>query len=125
MAHYPAYNVTLLHLGSLNAGRALYESGGAAWMNPAKVTLITDAVYAKCDGLDGVKDGIIGQIKACNSAFDVKTLRSPTAMTRAMRALSDATAGGGTRIIPTTSPGCDRGHGHVPQMAAARRRTVP
>ena len=37
VAHYPAYNVTLLHLGSLNAGRAVYEGGGAAWMNPAKV----------------------------------------------------------------------------------------
>ena len=49
VAHYPAYNVTLLHLGSLNVGRALYEGGGAAWINPAKVKLITDAVYAKCD----------------------------------------------------------------------------
>ena len=37
VAHYPAYNVTLLHLGSLNAGRAVYEGGGAAWMNPAKI----------------------------------------------------------------------------------------
>src|SRR5688572_335166 len=27
VAHYPAYNVTLLHLGSLNVGRALYEGG--------------------------------------------------------------------------------------------------
>jgi feruloyl esterase len=75
VAHYPAYNVTLLHLGSLNAGRAVYESGGAAWLSPAKTKLITDAVYAKCDGLDGAKDGIISQVKACNTAFDVKTLR--------------------------------------------------
>ena len=49
VAHYPAYNVTLLHLGSLNAGRAVYEGGGAAWLSPAKTKLITDAVYAKCD----------------------------------------------------------------------------
>ena len=75
VANYPAYNVTLLHLGSLNAGRAVYKGGGAAWLNPAKTKLITDAVYAKCDGLDGAKDGIISQVKACNSAFDVKTLR--------------------------------------------------
>ena len=46
VAHYPAYNVTLLHLGSLNAGRAVYEGGGAAWLSPAKTKLITDAVYA-------------------------------------------------------------------------------
>ena len=37
VAHYPAYNVTLLHLGSLNVGRALYEGGGAAWINPAEL----------------------------------------------------------------------------------------
>ncbi len=55
VAHYPAYNVTLLHLGSLNAGRAVYEGGGAAWLSPAKTKLITDAVYAKCDGLDGAQ----------------------------------------------------------------------
>src|SRR5688572_14938664 len=29
VAHYPAYNVTMLHLGSLNVGRALYANGGA------------------------------------------------------------------------------------------------
>ncbi len=75
VAHYPAYNVTLLHLGSLNAGRAVYEGGGAAWLNPARTKLITDAVYAKCDDLDGVKDGTIANVKACNNAFDVKTLR--------------------------------------------------
>ena len=33
VAHYPAYNVTMLHLGSLNVGRALYAGGGAAWMD--------------------------------------------------------------------------------------------
>ena len=75
VAHYPAYNVTLLHLGSLNAGRAVYDGGGAAWLSPAKTKLITDAVYAKCDGLDGAKDSIISNVKACNAAFDVKTLR--------------------------------------------------
>ncbi len=46
VAHYPAYNVTLLHLGSLNVGKALYAGGGAAWINPAKTKLIGEAVYA-------------------------------------------------------------------------------
>jgi feruloyl esterase len=85
VAHYPAYNVTLLHLGSLNVGRALYEGGGAAWMNPAEVKLITDAVYAKCDPLDGANDGIISDIKACNKAFDVKTLRCSPASPKPRR----------------------------------------
>ncbi|HEV8396109.1 MAG TPA: tannase/feruloyl esterase family alpha/beta hydrolase, partial [Vicinamibacterales bacterium] len=64
VANYPAYNVTLLHLGSLNAGRAVYQGGGAAWLNPAKTKLITDAVYAKCDALDGAKDTIVSNVRA-------------------------------------------------------------
>jgi len=75
VAHYPAYNVTMLHLGSFNVGRALYENGGAGWMDARHVKLLTDAVYAKCDDLDGAKDGIISNVAACNGAFDVKTLR--------------------------------------------------
>ena len=75
VAHYPAYNVTLLHLGSLNVGRALYADGGAGWINPQKTKLIGDAVYAKCDALDGAKDGIVSNVKACNTAFDITTLR--------------------------------------------------
>src|SRR5215471_16535081 len=75
VAHYPAYNVTMLHLGSLNVGRALYASGGAGWIDPKHTKLITDAVYAKCDELDGVKDGIISNVAACNTAFNVKTMR--------------------------------------------------
>jgi feruloyl esterase len=75
VAHYPAYNVTMLHLGSLNVGRALYANGGAGWIDPNHRKMITDAVYAKCDELDGVKDGIISNVAACNAAFNVKTLR--------------------------------------------------
>ena len=75
VAHYPAYNVTMLHLGSLNVGRAIYMDGGAAWIDPKHTRLIGDAVYAKCDGLDGAKDGIISNVAACNAAFDPKTLR--------------------------------------------------
>jgi feruloyl esterase len=75
VAHYPAYNVTMLHLGSWNVGKALYADGGAGWMDAAHVKLLTDAVYATCDPLDGVKDGIISNVAGCNAAFDVKTLR--------------------------------------------------
>jgi feruloyl esterase len=90
VAHYPAYNVTLLHLGSLNAGRAVYAGKGAAWLNPAKTKLITDAVYAKCDSLDGAVDGIISHVRACNAAFDVKTLRCAGGKDAGDGCLSDA-----------------------------------
>jgi feruloyl esterase len=77
VANYPAYNVTMLHLGSLNVGRALFANSGAGWMDAKHTKFLTDAVYAKCDDLDGVKDGIVSNVAACNAAFDVKALRCP------------------------------------------------
>ena len=90
VAHFPAYNVTMLHLGSLNVGRALYAEGGAAWINPTKTKLIDDAVLAKCDELDGAKDGIISNVKACDAAFDISALRCPDGADTGDNCLSDA-----------------------------------
>lgn len=90
VAHYPAYDVTLLHLGSLNVGKALFADGGAAWINPAKTKLIGDAVYAKCDPLDGVKDGIISNVAGCNQAFDARSLRCANGADTGDTCLSDA-----------------------------------
>jgi feruloyl esterase len=78
VAHYPAYNVTMLHLGSLNVGKALFADNGAGWLDAKHVKLLTDAVYGKCDPLDGAKDGIISHVDACNAAFEAKTLRCPS-----------------------------------------------
>jgi pimeloyl-ACP methyl ester carboxylesterase len=90
VAQYPAYNVTMLHLGSLNVGRALYAEGGAAWINPKKTKLIGDAIYAKCDALDGARDGIISNVEACNAAFDISALRCPNGADTGDSCLSDA-----------------------------------
>jgi pimeloyl-ACP methyl ester carboxylesterase len=90
VAHYPAYNVTMLHLGSLNVGRALYEDGGAGWINPQKTKLIGQAVYGKCDALDGAQDGIISNVAACDAAFDISTLRCPNGADTGDTCLSDA-----------------------------------
>ena len=126
VAHYPAYNVTLLHLGSLNAGRAVYEGGGAAWLNPAKTKLITDAVYAKCDPLDGVTDGIISHVKACNAAFDVKTLRCANGADSGRRVPLGRTARrGGEDHLRLQAGVRRRRHGHVPALGAARRGALP
>jgi hypothetical protein len=76
IANYPAYNITLLQLASLNFGRALYDNGGAGWMNDAKRQLLVNAVYTACDGLDGVVDGIVSSVTACNSAFNIDTVRA-------------------------------------------------
>jgi len=89
VAHYPAYNVTLLHLGSLNVARALYGDNGAAWINQKRTKLIGDFVYATCDDLDGVKDGIISNVAACNAAVDIRILRCANGADTADTCLSD------------------------------------
>jgi pimeloyl-ACP methyl ester carboxylesterase len=76
VAHYPAYNLSLLQLASLHVGKALYGNGGAGWINNNKRKLLVNAVLAACDGLDGLSDGIVGHIGACNAAFNVNTVRT-------------------------------------------------
>src|SRR5581483_11503420 len=104
VADFPAYNVTLLHLGSWNVGRALYADEGAGWMDAAHVKRITDAVMAKCDALDGAKDGIIGNVTACDKAFNVKTLRCANGDT-GENCLSDAQLKAVKEITSPYDPG--------------------
>lgn len=104
VANYPAYNVTMLHLGSFNVGRALYENNSAGWMDARHVKLLTDAVYAKCDALDGVKDGIISNVAGCNQAFDPKTLRCADGKA-GETCLSDAQLGAVAKITSDYKPG--------------------
>ena len=105
VAQYPAYNVTLLHLGSLNVGKALYADGGAGWINPQKTKLIGEAVYAKCDELDGAKDGIISNVAGCNSAFDISALRCSNGVDTGDTCLSDAQIGTVRAINSSYKPG--------------------
>jgi tannase/feruloyl esterase len=105
VANFPAYNVTMLHLGSLNVGRALYADGGAAWINQKKTKLIADAVVATCDDLDGVKDGVISHVAGCNAALDVKTLGCPNGADTGDTCLSDAQLKAVATITSEYKPG--------------------
>ena len=107
VAHYPAYNVTLLHLASLNFAKAIYAGGGKAWMNPTEVKLVTDAVYAACDALDGAKDGIISHVTACNKTFNVKKLRCTDGADTGDTCLSDAQLRAIATITSEYKPGFD------------------
>jgi hypothetical protein len=53
------------------------------------VKTIHNAVNAACDGLDGLKDGVVSQYLACNSAFDVTKLRCPNGVDAGDHCLSD------------------------------------
>jgi len=67
VAGYPAHNVVMLHLSAWHYARALQAAHGKAWINPAKARMLVAAVYARCDELDGAKDGIISNVGACEA----------------------------------------------------------
>jgi pimeloyl-ACP methyl ester carboxylesterase len=109
VSNYPAYNVTMLHLGSLNVGKAVYENGGAGWLNGAKTRLLTDAAFKACDELDGLRDGIIANVAACNAKFNIDTVRSTLRCAGGSdngdTCLSDAQIAGVARITSPYQPG--------------------
>ncbi|HYS25981.1 MAG TPA: tannase/feruloyl esterase family alpha/beta hydrolase [Vicinamibacterales bacterium] len=75
VAHYPAYDITLMHLAAQHRARALFR-GPDTWISPDKMKTIATAVYAACDGLDGVTDGIISNVAGCNRVMTMDALRS-------------------------------------------------
>jgi pimeloyl-ACP methyl ester carboxylesterase len=106
VSNFPAYNVTMLHLASLNVGKAVYGNHGAGWLSPAKTKLLTDAVYAACDSvaLDGVKDGIISNVAGCNAVFNIETVRSKLACPADKEADSCLTSAQIAAVQQITSP---------------------
>jgi hypothetical protein len=75
VAHYPAYDITLMHLAAQYRARALFRSPDT-WISPDKMKSIVTAVYAACDGLDGVTDGVISNIPGCNRVMTMDALRA-------------------------------------------------
>jgi Tannase and feruloyl esterase len=75
VAHYPAYDITLMHLAAQYRARALFQSADT-WISPDKMKAIATAVYAACDGLDGATDGIISNVAGCNRVMTMNALRS-------------------------------------------------
>jgi hypothetical protein len=90
IAGTPAYNVTMMHAGIGSMYRdALYRDGGIGWINPAETQLLVGAVYAACDPIDGLVDGVISNTEGCLGAFDIETLRCPTGGDEGDDCLSD------------------------------------
>ena len=73
---HPAYDYVRLQLGGLTVGKAIYAKPGA-WLSPADTALIAQAVVARCDDLDGLKDGLVSNVAACRTAFRLGDLACP------------------------------------------------
>ncbi|MUL41800.1 tannase/feruloyl esterase family alpha/beta hydrolase [Streptomonospora sp. PA3] len=82
---YPAWNnlAEVLYLG--HATRLLAQPG--AFPGPEKQGLLYDSVIASCDGRDGLEDGIVSNVSACD--FDPQELRCPGGEDTGAACLSD------------------------------------
>ena len=68
---YPAWNAASLDLQFGRITRELAKPG--AYPSRAKRKLLYDAALAACDALDGVRDGLISNVNACNASFNPAT----------------------------------------------------
>jgi feruloyl esterase len=89
VAIHPVYDFVALQTDGVLVGQAVYNRAGA-WLSPAKVSLLGNAVLAACDGLDGLVDGVIGNVRACDRAFDPASLRCQGGGDTGPDCLSDA-----------------------------------
>lgn len=70
---YAAWDQVELDLQYIRVSQAMYTKGG--FLSKSKTRLLARSVMKACDALDGLRDGIIGNIAACH--FDPETLRCP------------------------------------------------
>lgn len=68
---YPAWNAASLDLQLGRITRELAKPG--AYPSRAKRKVLYDASLAACDSLDGVTDGLISNVNACNASFNPAT----------------------------------------------------
>jgi hypothetical protein len=68
---YPAWNAAALDLQFGRITRALAQPN--AYPNREKRKVLYDAALEACDALDGVRDGLISNITACNTTFNPTT----------------------------------------------------
>lgn len=92
---YPAWAAASLDLQFGRITRAFAAPG--AYLDQAKRQVLLNAVLATCDSLDGVTDGLISNVAACNATFNPSTamlngtpLRCPGGVDTGDTCLSDA-----------------------------------
>ena len=68
IAYYPAKDMAALSLGWARMVHAAYGAGGSALSEQKQVVVAQRALDA-CDALDGLKDGVIANVAACQASF--------------------------------------------------------
>jgi pimeloyl-ACP methyl ester carboxylesterase len=92
IANEPALNYTGTRLSNVAVGRALYNNGGAGWMDLSETLMVQKAVMQACDKLDGAADNIVSNVESCRmlNAQIVASLRCPDGTKTSKTCLSDA-----------------------------------
>ncbi len=103
VAGAPSISVTGIHMQLLWNNRAMLDGAGKVLLTPVELGLVHEAVVARCDMNDGIRDGLIGDPRACG--FDVAGLRCTAG--KSAGCLSDAQVAAFQKIYagPRTSRG--------------------
>jgi poly(3-hydroxybutyrate) depolymerase len=83
IAGNPGFNLpkaAVQHAWDIQAFSAVNPDIKAAFP-PADMKLVADKVLEKCDALDGLADGMVGDMPACQKAFDIQALQCSGAKT--------------------------------------------
>ena len=88
IAYYPGHDFMGNLLSFNRELKTFFGTPGAALSVP-KRALLRRSVYAACDGLDGAVDGIISNLNACATAFNVSNLRCASGTDEGDMCLSD------------------------------------
>lgn len=67
LTNYPTANFMGLRLWGAALARAIYDNDSAGWIPPALVDKIAAESIARCDALDGVRDGLVSNMAACRA----------------------------------------------------------
>jgi len=86
VANVPSLNKTLQYIAKNNVWMSTHNGG---WMNKAKIHLLAKATMDLCDGLDGLKDGVISKYRACGEPSKPEALRCPDGKDTGDTCLSD------------------------------------
>ncbi len=92
VAYYPANQNQAMVLSWYRMWQAAYAVPGA-WLNVNKQALLQASVLQACDALDGLADGIVGNLEGCKTAFSVAALRCAGGADTGDTCLSDAQIG--------------------------------
>lgn len=83
----PVISWTGLFTGFVDYAQPQFRGGA---LNEAKIHLVAQAVMDACDGLDGIKDGVVSNYLACPAKFSIETLRCVNGADTGDTCLSDA-----------------------------------